>query len=125
MHAKCKALIGMQLKRYIFFMQNWQYLGRWLARAFIIPNPFQCLLFRSFGLGILPLSRDDCLGCSNKRSYKKSIINIIGNAWEMQGLNRYAIKTVYIFYAELVISGALVFFFLPGSACTIPFLGCY
>ena len=45
------------------------------ALALIIPNPFQYLLFRSCALGILPLSRHDCLGCSNKRSYKKSMVS--------------------------------------------------
>ena len=44
------------------------------ALAFI-PNPFQYVLFRSCALGILPLSRHDYLGCSNKRSYKKSMVS--------------------------------------------------
>ena len=36
---KCKAWICMQLKVYVF-LQNCYYLERWLATAFIIPNPF-------------------------------------------------------------------------------------
>ena len=64
-----------QLKRYICLCRIGNIWGAGLARAFIIQNPFQCLLFRSFGFGILPLSRDDCLGCSNKRSYKKSMVS--------------------------------------------------
>ena len=45
------------------------------ALALIVPNPFQYLLFRSCALGILPLSRHDYLGCSNKRFYKKSMVS--------------------------------------------------
>ena len=43
------------------------------ASAPILPYAFMPL-FRSDGLGILPLSRNDWLGCSNKRFHKKLMV---------------------------------------------------
>ena len=39
----------------------------------LVPHPFQWPLCRSGGLGILPLSRNDWLGRSNKRFHKESM----------------------------------------------------
>ena len=57
------------------FLQSYYYLGHWLATTLIIPNPFEYLLFRSCAFSILPLSRHDYLGSSNKRSYTKSMVS--------------------------------------------------
>ena len=75
MQSEMQGLNMYAIKTVFVSLQNCSYLGRWLATALIIPNPFQYLLFRSCALGILPLSRHDYLGCSNKRSYKKSIVS--------------------------------------------------
>ena len=44
------------------------------ASAPILPYAFIWPLFRSDGLGIFPLSRNDWLGCSNKRFHKKLMV---------------------------------------------------
>ena len=63
------------IKTVYVFLQNCYYLEHWLATTLIIPNPFEYLLIRSCAFSILPLSRHDYLGSSNKRSYKKSMVS--------------------------------------------------